>query len=80
MKTGKFLNNPYSTYHNKNNKNSYIPKFSEKHRKTGGNLCIQDEGSAQLQERSLMNNTYFSAVPYDILLDMKLNYTISKIF
>ena len=25
MKTGKLLNNPYPTYHNKNDKNSYIP-------------------------------------------------------
>ena len=27
-----------------------------------------------------MINTYFSAIHYDIHLDMKLNYTISRIF
>ena len=27
-----------------------------------------------------MNNTYFGAIQYDIHLDMKLNYTISRIF
>ena len=27
-----------------------------------------------------MNNTYFSTIHYDVRLDMKLDYTISRIF
>ena len=40
----------------------------------------EDKSSTRLQELSLMNNTYFGAIHYDILLDMKLIYTISRLF
>ena len=33
-----------------------------------------------LTELSLMNKTHFGAILYDIHLDMKLDYTISRIF
>ena len=32
-----------------------------------------------MQELSLMNSTYFGIIHYDIQLDMKLDYTISRI-
>ena len=81
METGKLINSPHPTYRKKKRQKFIHPsKFSEKLRKTGGKLCPQDKGSTRLQELSLINNTYFGAIPYDILLDMKLNYTISKMF
>ena len=46
----------------------------------GGNLKPQDDQSTRLQELSLMNSTYFGNIHYDIHLDMKLDYTISRIF
>ena len=46
----------------------------------GGRLEPYDSESTRLQELSLMNNTYFGAIHYDIHLDMKLDYTISRIF
>ena len=36
--------------------------------------------STRLQELSLRNSTYFGNIHYDIHLDMKLDYTISRIF
>ena len=33
-----------------------------------------------VQELSLMSNTYFSSIHYDIFLDMKLDYTMIKFF
>ena len=38
----------------------------------------QDKDSTRLQELSLMNNTHFGAIRYDIHL--KVDYTISRIF
>ena len=46
----------------------------------GGKLKPQDAESTRLHELSLMNRTYFGAIHYDIHLDMKLDYTISRIF
>ena len=46
----------------------------------GGKLKPQDADSTRLQDLSLMNRAYFGAIHYDIHLDMKLDYTISKIF
>ena len=48
--------------------------------RTGGKLQPQDKSSTRLQELSLMNNTYFGAIHYDIHLDMNLDYTICRIF
>ena len=39
-----------------------------------------DKDSTQLQELSLMNNTHFGAIYYEKHLDMKLDYTISRVF
>ena len=46
----------------------------------GGKLCPQDKGSTRLQELSLMNNTVFGAIHYDIHLDLKFDYTIGRVF
>ena len=46
----------------------------------GGRIEPYDSESTRLQELSLMNSTYFGAIHYDIHLDMKLDYTISRIF
>ena len=40
----------------------------------------QDKDSTRLQELSLMINTEFGAIHYDIHLDTKLDYTINRIF
>ena len=48
--------------------------------KTGVKLRPQDKRSKRLQEISLMNSTYFGAIYYDIHLDLKLDYIISRIF
>ena len=40
----------------------------------------QDKDSTRLQELSLLNNTHFGAIHYDIHVDMKLDYSISRIF
>ena len=61
--------------------NSYVSlKFQKKTGRTGGKLKPQDTDSTRLQELSLMNNTHFGAIHYDIHLDMKLNYTLNRIF
>ena len=46
----------------------------------GGKLKPYDSKSRRLQELSLMNSTYFGNINYDTHLDMKLDYTISRIF
>ena len=60
--------------------NTYVPvKFQKNKGRIGGKLK-QDEDSTRLQELSLMNNTHVCAIYYDIHLDIKLHYTISRIF
>ena len=81
MNTGKVMRNPHATNHTTNDENSYIPV--NLHKTTGnigGKVKAQDKDSTRLQEISLMNNTYFDAIRYDIHLDMKLDFTISRIF
>ena len=46
----------------------------------GGRLEPYDSESTRLQQLSLMNKTYFGAIHFDIHLDMKLDYIISRIF
>ena len=81
MKIGKTKYNPYATHQPINEETSYIP---ENLLKNAGNSCEkvkpQDTESTRLYELSLMNSTYFGAIHYDIHLDMKLDYTISRIF
>ena len=61
--------------------NEYVSvKFQKNAGRTGGKLKPQDTESTRLQELSIMNNTYFGAIHYDIHLDMKIDYTISRIF
>ena len=61
-------------------KNSYVPvQFQKNTGRDGGKLKPQDKDSTRLQELSLMHNTHFGAICYDIHLDMKLDYTISSI-
>ena len=82
MNTGKLIFNPNPTHCISNqNENSYIAvTFLKNTGRTGGKLRPQDKSSTRLQELSLMNNTYFGAIPYDIHLVMKLDLTISRIF
>ena len=65
----------------KNEGTSYVPvNFYKSNGQPGGKLTPSDSKSTPLQELSLMNNTYFGNLHYDIHLDMKLDYTISRIF
>ena len=81
MTTGKIKFAPYATNHAISEDKSYIPVNLRKNAgKPGGRLEPYDSESTRLQELSLMNNTYFGAIHYDIHLDMKLDYTISRIF
>ena len=81
MTTGKTKYDPYATSHPINEGTSYVPVNLIKNAgKPGGKLKPYDSKSTRLQELSLMISTYFGAIHYDIHLDMKLDYTISRIF
>ena len=81
MTTGKIKFDLYATHHLINEDTSYIPVNLRKNTgNPGGRLEPYDSESTRLQELSLMNNTYFGAIHYDIHLNMKLDYTISRIF
>ena len=81
MNTGKLITIHYAPHHSTNDENSYILVHLLRNTgQTGGKTESQDKDSTRLQEQSLMNNTYFGAIHYDIHLDMKLDYTISRIF
>ena len=67
-----------ATSHSTTDDNSYVPvKVQKNTRKNGGKLKPQDTDSTRLKELSLMNNTHFGAIHYDIHLDLKLDYTMS---
>ena len=60
---------------------SYVSvKLQKNTGRIGVKLKPQDNDSTRLQELSLMNNLHFSAIYYDIHLDKKMDYTISRIF
>ena len=82
MNTGNLIIIPDIIHHiSKNIEKSYISiTFLKNAGRTGRKLRPQDKSSTRLQELSLMNNAYFGAIHYDIHLDMKLDYTISRIF
>ena len=81
MTTGKIKFDQYAISHQINEGTSYIPvNFYKSNGRPGGKLTPSDSKSTRLQEVSLMNNTYFGNIHYDIHLDMKLDYTISRIF
>ena len=81
MTTGKIKFDPYATSHPINEGTSYVPvNLYESTGNPGGKLTPYDSKSTRLQELSLMNSTYFGNIHYDIHLDMKLDYTISRFF
>ena len=81
MTPGKIKFDSYATSHPINEGTSYIPvNFQKSIGQPGGKLKPHDSKSTRLKELSLMNNTYFGNIHYDIHLDMKLDYTISRIF
>ena len=81
MKTGKLNIHPNQPKQNCNNENFYIPVTCLKNAGIPGEkLRPQDKDSIPLQELSLMNNKFFGAIHFDIHLDKKLGYTISRIF
>ena len=81
MKTGKLIIHQIATSDSTPDDNSYVPiKFQKNTGRIVGKLEPQDTDSTRLQELSLVNNTHFGAIHYDIHLDMKLGYTISRIF
>ena len=81
MTTGKIKINPYAISHPINEGTSYVPvNFLKSTGQPGGKLKPYDSKSTHLLELSLMKSTYFGNIIYDIHLDMKLDYTISRIF
>ena len=81
MNTGHLIVKPMATFHSPTDGNPYVSvKFQKNIGTIGGKLKPQDADSTRLQELSLMNRTFFGAINYDIHLDMKLDYTISRIF
>ena len=81
INTGKLITIQHATHHSTNDEILYIPVHLLKTTgQTGGKIKPQDKDSTRLQELSLMNNTYCGAICYDIHLEMKLDYTMSRIF
>ena len=81
MTTGKTKFDPYATHHLISEDTTYILVNVRKNAgNPGGRLEPYDSESTRLQELSLMNIPYFGAKYYEIYLDMKLGYTISRIF
>ena len=82
MNAGNLIIKPDLTHHvSKNGENSYIRvTFLKNAGRTDGKLRPKDRSSTRLQELSRMNNIYFDAIHYYIHLDMKIDYTISRIF
>ena len=74
MKTGKLNIDAAHPYQNGKDEKSYIPVTF--HKNTGnsdGKIYPENKDGTRLQDLSLMNNPYFSAVHYDFHLDMKLS-------
>ena len=81
MNTGHLIVSTIATSCSFTDENLYVSvKFQKNAGRIGGKLKPQDKESTRLQELALMNSTHFGAIHYDIHLDMKLNYTISRIF
>ena len=53
-------------------------KFYQNTGSAGGKGHPENKDSTRLLEFSLMNNTNFVAIYYDIHLDLKLDYTVSR--
>ena len=80
MNTGKIIKHQWLHLAHTLTKTHVSVKFQKNTGKIGGKLKPQDKESTRLQQLSLMNNTHFGAIHYDIHLDMKLDYTITRIF
>ena len=81
MTTEKLNFDLYATGHPINEGTPYVPVNLIKNAgNPRGKVKPYDSRSTRLQELSLMNNTYFGAIHYDIHLDIKLDYTISRIY
>ena len=80
MKAGKLIvQQKRSTSHSYTDENSnFSLKLQKNAERTGGKLKLHETKSTRLQEQSLMNNTYFSAIHKEIHLDTKLIYAISR--
>ena len=70
MKIGKLILDTAEPNRNSDDKKTYVEV----------NNLPENQDGTRLKELSLMNNTYFGAIQYDIFLDVKLNYTISRVF
>ena len=79
MTTGKFKSNPHSIAQYKNDGKHFTPVIFRKYNgQPGGKLTpIDNKGTRDL---SFMNTTYPGIIHYDIQLNMKLDYIISRIF
>ena len=81
MNAGHLIVDHKATSHSLTDGNPYVSvKLQKNIGRIGGKLKPQDADSTRLQGISLMNRTNFGAIHYDIHLDMKLDYTISRIF
>ena len=81
MNTGHLIVDPMATSHSLTDENPYVSvNFQKNTGRIGGKLKPQDTESTRLQELSFINSKYFGGIHYDIHLDMKLDYTISRIF
>ena len=80
MKTGKLFLNITDSNRNREDEKSYIPVTISKNGNIGGKFRPENKDSTRQQELSLMNTTYFGAINYDIHIDIKINYSISRIF
>ena len=81
MTSGKIKINPHAIARHKNEgKPHNLLNFRKYNGQPGGKLTPIDNKSTRLQELSLMNTTNFGNIHYDIHLDMKLDYAISRIF
>ena len=83
MNTGNLIVHSMATSHSftdENTQEKLQKKFQKNTGQIGGKLKPQDPESTQLQELSPMNSTHFDAIHYDIHLEIKLDYTISRIF
>ena len=81
MITGKLIIDPMARSHSTTDENSYVPvQFPKNTERIREKFKPQDKDSTRLQELSLMNNTPFGAIHYELRLDMKLDHTINRIF
>ena len=81
MNTGKKIKDSYATHHPLNEGTSYNPvNLLRNAENSRGKIKPRDIESTRLQELSLMNNTFFGAIHFYIHFDMKLDYTVRRIF